>query len=193
MAGAASHPLRSAAMSDPLISQSIDRYQIITPLGEGQWGPVYRAFDPNLQREVALKLIRLPEDRPDLAEAISRQARLAAQLDNPGLVKVHDVFRSGPWMVIVMDYVPGGNLAQLLQDLRAHNQWLPLAEAVGLTRQLALILQGLPLRSLSATDVFIKPEVLVGLPFRAMLSGLALQPETPSAAGWPANPNAPAP
>ncbi len=180
-------------MSDQLIGQTIDRYQVVAQLGEGQWGAVYRAFDPNLQRDVALTLIRLPENQPDVADAITRQARLAAQLDHPGLAKVHDFASSGPWLYIVTDYLPGGNLAQLLQDLRTHNQWLPLAEAVGLTRQLALILNGLPPRSLTPTDVFLKPDVVEGVPFRAVLTGLALQPETPGAGGWPANPNAPAP
>ena len=47
-------------MPDQLIGQTIDRYQIVALLGEGQWGAVYRALDPNLQRVVALTLIRLP-------------------------------------------------------------------------------------------------------------------------------------
>ena len=157
-------------MADQLIGQTIDRYQIVGLLGQGQWGAVYRAFDPNLQREVALKLIPLPENRADLAEVVARQARAAAQLDGPGLIKVHDFVRSGPWLMVVMDYVPGGNLAQLLQDLRTHNQWLPLAEAVGLIRQLALILQRLPPRGLKPADVLLKPETVDGLPFRAIRS-----------------------
>src|SRR5450759_3947575 len=85
-------------MTDPLIGQTFDRYQIVSPLGDGQFGAAYKAFDPTLQRDVAIKLIPLPEGRPDLPDAIMRQARLAARLDYPGLVKVHDFGRAGPWL-----------------------------------------------------------------------------------------------
>jgi Tol biopolymer transport system component/serine/threonine protein kinase len=186
-------------MTEQLIGQSFDRYKIVSQLGEGQLGAVYKAFDPSFQREVALKLLRLPEGRPDLAEVIMRQARLAAPLDHPGLVKVHDIGRVGSWLYVVMDYIPGGNLAQLLQDLHAHNQWLPLTEAIGLVRQLALVFdylgrQGLPPRGLKPTDVMLKPDPYDGLPFRAVLTSLGLEPEKPGApGGWPPNPNAPAP
>jgi Tol biopolymer transport system component/serine/threonine protein kinase len=186
-------------MSDQLIGPTFDRFQIVSPLGAGQLGAVYKAFDPSLQREVALKLIHLPEGRFDLAEDVLRPARLAARLDHPGLIKVHDSGRSGAWLFVVMDYLAGGNLAQLLQDLRAHSQWLPLAEAVGLVRQLALVFdhlgrEGLPPRALKPADVMLKADPFDGLSFRAVLTSLALELEdagTPG--GWPPNPNAPAP
>ena len=186
-------------MTDPLIGQFFDRYQIVSPLGDGQMGSVYKGFDPSLQRDVAIKLIRLPEGRPDLAEAILRQARLAARLDHPGLVKINDFGRTDPWLYVVMDYLAGGNLSQLLQDLRSHNQWLPLAEAVGLVGQLALVLdylgrQGLPPRGLKPADVLIKPETFEGLPYRVVLTSLGLEPEELRAAGgWPAKPGGPGP
>src|SRR5207253_588969 len=104
-----------------MIGQSFDRYQVVSLLGNGQLGPVYKAVDPRLQREVAIKLIRLPDGRPDLVEALLRQAGLAARLDHPSLVKIHDFGQSSQWLYVVMDYLPGANLAQLLQDLHAHN------------------------------------------------------------------------
>jgi Tol biopolymer transport system component/serine/threonine protein kinase len=185
-------------MTDPLIGQTFDRYQIVSPLGDGQFGAAYKAFDPTLQRDVAIKLIPLPEGRPDLPDAIMRQARLAARLDYPGLVKVHDFGRAGPWLYVVMDYLPGGNLSQLLQDLRAHNQWLSLAEAIGLVRQLALVFdylgrQGLPPRGLKPADVMLKPDPFEGLPYRAVLTSLGLELDDLGAGGAPANPGRPAP
>ncbi len=186
-------------MTDQLIGQTFGRYQIASQLGDGRLGPSYKAIDPNLQRDVALKLIRVPEDRPDLAEALLRQARLAAQLDYPGLAKVQDFGRAGSWAYVVTDYLPGANLAQLLQDLRSHNQWLPLSEAVGLTRQLALIFDyvgrlGLPPRGFQPADALLKPDPFEGLPFRVVLTSLGLEPEALGApGGWPANPNAPMP
>ena len=185
-------------MTDQMIGQTFDRYQVVSLLGNGQLGAVYKAVDPSLQREVAIKLIRLPEGRPELAEALLRQAGLAARLDQPGLVKIHDFGQAGAWLYVVMDYLPGGNLAQLLQDLHAHNQWLALGEAVGLVRQLALALdglgrQGLSPRSLKPADVFIKPDPFDGLPFRAVLTSLGLEPEALGTGSWPPNQNAPAP
>jgi len=186
-------------MFEQMIGQTLDRYQLVSLLGEGQLGATYRAFDPRLQRVVAIKLIRLPETRPDLADDLMQQARLAARLNYPGLVKIHDFGRSGPWLYVVMDYLPGANLAQLLQDLRSHNQWLLLAEAVGLVRQLALALdelsrQGLPPRAIKPADVMLTSETTDGLPFRAVLTNLALEPREPaSPGGWRPNDKAPAP
>ncbi len=82
-------------MTDPLIGQIFDHYQIVSQIGSGRLGASYKAFDASLQREVVVKFIRLPEGRPELVEAAMRQARLAARLDHPGLVKVHDFGRTG--------------------------------------------------------------------------------------------------
>src|SRR5688572_20244642 len=56
-------------------------------------GTVYRARDRELGRDVALKVIRLPEASPDVAARILREARTLAQLEHPGIVPVHDVGR----------------------------------------------------------------------------------------------------
>ena len=118
-------------MPEPTIGQSFDRYQLVARLGAGQLGIVYKAHDPNLMREVALKVIHVPDNQSGLADKILQGAREAARLDHPGLVKVHDFGRVDGWLYAVMDFIPGGSLRQLLLDLRAHNQWLLLSEAVG--------------------------------------------------------------
>ena len=167
-------------MFNYLIGQTIDRYQITGLLGQGRLGAVLRAHDPNLQRDVALKLIDLNTlARPDAGELLLQRARAAARLDHPGLIKVHDFGRLSGLLYVVMDYLPGGNLADLLRDLRANNQWLPLAEAVGLIRQVArtldyVIQQGAPARSLKPADLMLKPETTDGLPFRVVLTSLGL-------------------
>ena len=176
-------------MLSSLIGQSIERYQIISLLGSGRLGAVYKAHDPSLQRDVAIKVINLPDGRPDLAETLVQQARLAARLDHPGLVKVLDVGRAGNRLYVVMDFLPGGNLQQLLQDLRSNNQWVLLTEAVGLVRQLCLVFdylgrQGAPARGFKPADVMLRPETYVGLPYRAVLTSLGLA-ERAAEAGLP--------
>jgi len=166
------------------IGQTIDRYHVVSLLGEGRLGTVLKAHDPTLQRDVAIKLIDLNTlGQPDAAEKLLQRARTAARLDHPGLVKVHDFGRLDGLLYVVMDYLPGGNLRQLLGDLRANNQWLPLAEAVGLIRQVSLALdyiarQGAPARGVKPSDLMLKPEAAEGLPFRPVLTSLGLSGES---------------
>ena len=66
------------------------RYEIREPVGQGGMGTVYRAYDRELEREVALKVLR-----PDLVDAeaaprLEREARILARLEHPGIVPVHD-------------------------------------------------------------------------------------------------------
>lgn len=67
------------------------KYEIIDRVGQGGMGTVYRARDRELGREVALKVVRLPEGSPDVAERMTREARTLARLEHPGIVPVHDV------------------------------------------------------------------------------------------------------
>ncbi|HUQ80506.1 MAG TPA: serine/threonine-protein kinase [Gemmatimonadaceae bacterium] len=67
------------------------KYDIIARVGQGGMGTVYRARDRELGRDVALKVIRVPEASPDVAARMLREARTLAQLEHPGIVPVHDV------------------------------------------------------------------------------------------------------
>src|SRR6478672_11974312 len=67
------------------------KYEITDRLGQGGMGTVYCAHDRELGREVALKVVRLPEGSPDIAERMTREARTLARLEHPGIVPVHDV------------------------------------------------------------------------------------------------------
>ena len=67
------------------------KYEMIDRIGQGGMGTIYRARDRELGREVALKVVRLPEAAPDLAERMIREARTLARLEHPGIVPVHDV------------------------------------------------------------------------------------------------------
>jgi serine/threonine protein kinase len=66
-------------------------YEIRETIGRGGMGTVYLAWDRDLEREVALKVVSLPEGGAELAERMLREARILARLEHPGIVPVHDV------------------------------------------------------------------------------------------------------
>jgi serine/threonine-protein kinase len=92
------------------------RYELLEVLGRGGMGVVYRANDRVLERVVAVKV--LPVDRaenPILVTRFEREARAAAALNHPNIVGVFDSGRDQDLRYIVMEYVDGENLAQLLR------------------------------------------------------------------------------
>lgn len=67
------------------------KYRLIRKLGSGGMGNVYLVEDTVLQREVALKVINIPDPAPDLTARMLREARIIARLEHPGIVPLHDV------------------------------------------------------------------------------------------------------
>jgi serine/threonine protein kinase len=97
-----------------------DRYQIVSTLGEGGMGIVYLANDLFLKRQVAIKCLR--SDRPDNAmtwdQLIHRQVReaqAAGSLQHPNIVAIYDIVPNGNSPAIVMEYLPGKSLSQMIQ------------------------------------------------------------------------------
>lgn len=88
LSDAALRRLRDAADAPDLAGT---KYEIIDRIGQGGMGTVYRARDIALARDVALKVVRLPEGSSDIATRMLREARTLAQLEHPGIVPVHDV------------------------------------------------------------------------------------------------------
>ncbi|WP_240801495.1 serine/threonine-protein kinase [Streptomyces sp. A1136] len=99
----------------------VGRYRLAEPLGQGGMGTVWRAHDEQLDREVALKELRLPEDldaprRTAWIDRLDREARAAARLKHPGVITVHDRIAGAdgrPW--IVMELVHGHSLDDLIK------------------------------------------------------------------------------
>ena len=106
-------------------------------LGRGGMGAVYRARHKKLDRLVAIKVL-LPDlvQDPAFAERFEGEARALARLDHPGIVGLHDFGRAGPWFYLVMDFVDGANLRELL----AQGQLRP-GEVLRLVAQLCDALQ----------------------------------------------------
>jgi serine/threonine-protein kinase len=99
---------------------SLGRYEIIEQLGQGSMGTVYKARDPILGRDVAIKRILVqPGERSEAAdfrERFFREARAAGKLSHPGIVTVFDVSEHDGTPFLVMEYVPGRTLLSILQN-----------------------------------------------------------------------------
>ncbi|NJO06034.1 MAG: protein kinase [Chloroflexaceae bacterium] len=91
-----------------------NRYRIVRSIGQGGMGAVYEALDERLQAVVAVKQTLVTDAQ--LLKAFEREARLLARLRHPALVNVTDYFSEGADHFLVMEYVPGDNLATLLQQ-----------------------------------------------------------------------------
>lgn len=101
---------------------AIGRYRIARQIGEGGMGVVYGAFDPELQRDVAVKLIRgdrLRSDPERARERLRREAQITAQLAHPNVVTIFDVGESEGSVYIAMELVDGPSLSTWIrQDAR---------------------------------------------------------------------------
>ncbi len=97
------------------------RYRVIKQIGSGGMGRVYLAHDNLLERDVALKELRVPEhfseaEKQEMKERFQLEARAAARLSHPHIVTVHDVVASGDRYFIVMEYLNGTTLGDILEE-----------------------------------------------------------------------------
>src|ERR1700730_13024012 len=93
-----------------------DRYRIVGKLGEGGMGAVYEAVDQRLDDTVALKETLFVDER--LRRQFEREARLLARLHHPALPRVSDHFAEGGGEFLVMQYIPGDDLAGIIAQRR---------------------------------------------------------------------------
>ncbi|MCI0702772.1 MAG: serine/threonine protein kinase [Planctomycetia bacterium] len=112
----------------------IGRFEVRKLLGEGAFARVYLGFDPELGREVAIKLPKTDSLTPEAREAFLRENRLAAIIHHPNICPIYDVGTDGGVPYIVMRMVPS-TLAGLLKRLQGP---MPPRNAVAITRKLAL-------------------------------------------------------
>jgi eukaryotic-like serine/threonine-protein kinase len=103
------------------LPQVSDRYRLLRPLGAGGMGRVWLGQDEVLHRDVAIKEVIPP---PGLTDSESdqaatrglREARAIARLNHPNVVRIYDVVTADPHPWIVMEYVPGRSLQQVLEE-----------------------------------------------------------------------------
>ncbi len=136
--------------TDPPVGSEILGYRIEALIGRGGMGVVYRAEDLRLQRKVALKLLasELAED-DRFRERFLRESQLAASIDHPNIVPIYGAGEAGDQLYIVMRYVEGSDLRQVLQEEGA----LEPRRALQLLTQLADALDAAHERGLVHRDV----------------------------------------
>jgi serine/threonine protein kinase len=140
-----------------------NRYEILAELGEGSFGTVYKANDTALNRIVAVKSVRLdnssdPALREEMNKRFLREAQVAAQLNHPNIVTIHDIISTPSTSLIVMEFVEGVSLRSVLETKRR----LPLSEALGILSQVAEALDYAHERKVIHRDV--KPANIMIIP-----------------------------
>ncbi len=122
--------------ADPMTGIMIGRYTLADLLGSGGMGLVYRAHDPVLERDVAIKLIHALDIRPADRERLLREARAMARLSHPNVLTVFDAGESGDELFIAMALVDGKTLRE--HCARARLTWREVvALCLGAARGLA--------------------------------------------------------
>jgi serine/threonine protein kinase len=152
--------------------QKIDRFEVTRILGKGAQSVVYLAYDPKLQREVAIKTLHFAEqkDRQNEIQALIQESRTVSKLRHPNLVPIFEAGEYDGDPYLVFEYVEGQTLADLLRERGA----LPAAEAIGIISPVLDAVahahrNGVIHRDLKPSNILISPE---GIP-RVMDFGIA--------------------
>jgi serine/threonine-protein kinase len=117
--------------------RQLGRYEIISELGQGAMGVVYKATDPLIDRGVAIKTINLGlalEDRDEYEGRFYQEAKAAGRLSHPNIVTIYDVGKSGDVAYIAMEFLQGRELREILND----SQTLPVERVLDIVIQVAL-------------------------------------------------------
>jgi serine/threonine protein kinase len=136
-----------------LVGKTLGNYQIVAEIGRGGMAVVYRAYQPSLNREVAIKVLP-PQFTFDqqFVERFVREAQAAASLRHPHIIVIHDVAEQNGLYYIVMELLTGRTLRQLIEQEGA----LPPARAARLVEQIASALDYAHRRGFVHRDV--KPD-----------------------------------
>jgi len=125
------------------IGRDVGRYHIIEPLGEGGMAAVYKAYDTRLERDVAIKFIRLHSIPPDQKERLlirfDREAKRMAKFTHPNIVAIIDYGEYEGVPYLVMPFLAGGTLKEKLKALGVKP--MPYQEAAGLLAPVARALE----------------------------------------------------
>lgn len=112
-----------------LIGQTLGQYKIIEQIGEGGMATVFKAYQPGLNREVAIKILPpFVAQKPGFTERFTREAQAIGNLHHPNILPVHDSGQDKGYGYLVMRYVPNANtLAKLMRNPLTKvqiNQWI---------------------------------------------------------------------
>ena len=122
-----------------LIGKTLGNYRVVEQLGRGGMAAVYKAFQPALERYVAIKVIheQLVAQDEQFFKRFHREAKVVASLHHPNIVPVFDFGVEGDVPYMVMEYLQGRSLKAELQELNARGEIMPTHEVVRIVRDVA--------------------------------------------------------
>ncbi|MGL4554136.1 MAG: WD40 repeat domain-containing serine/threonine protein kinase [Gemmataceae bacterium] len=137
---------------------AVPGYELMEEVGRGGMGVVYRARQMSLDRDVALKVLRIPDDDPTMLERMQREAQITARLAHPRIVGIFDAGRAGPHFFFAMELVLGTDLQRRV----SRDGPLSVADAVTYLRQAAEALAhahaaGMVHRDIKPSNLMISP------------------------------------
>ncbi len=148
---------------DELIGKTIDNYRIESVLGKGGMGIVYRAYDIKLERFVAIKLLNSHLfQREESIDRFKREAKNQAKLTHPNIVGVYGFIEYSNFLGIVMEYVEGDSLEQIIDRMKSLHSW----DAVYLLKQILTAIgyahsKGFVHRDIKPSNIIINGEGVV--------------------------------
>jgi serine/threonine protein kinase len=152
-----------------LNGRTLGRYRLIEKAGVGGMAQVYKAYQPDLDRYVAVKVLhpRITADE-DFTARFQREARSVAALEHPHIVRIYDFDTEGDVAFLVMEYLEGTSLRQRLRNLDRRGELMPLDEVARIVASLAAALdhahtRGTIHRDLKPANVLITAEERVVL------------------------------
>ncbi len=93
------------------------RYEMLSPLGKGGMGMVYKDHDRELDELVAIKVVRAEAaSSPEMTKRFRSEIKLARRVSHPNVCRIHELGREGPLRYIVMEYVEGADFKRILRE-----------------------------------------------------------------------------
>ena len=142
----------------------IGAYEVVSAIGAGGMGEVYRARDTKLNRDVALKILPEAFTRDgDRIARFRREAQVLAALNHRNIAHIYGFEDSGSTHALVLELVEGPTLAERIEGLRAQGKGLPIDEALPIAKQIAEALeaaheQGIIHRDLKPANIKVTPD-----------------------------------
>ena len=137
-----------------------DRYEILELLGEGGMGRVYKAWDRDLEKVIALKTIRGEHaSNPEVLKRFKQELLLARKITHKNVIRIHDMGEAGGVRFFTMEYIPGDSLKERIEKLGK----IPAQQAVPMAKQILGALeeaheQGVVHRDLKPQNIMIDQE-----------------------------------
>ncbi len=156
------------------MSKYIGRFEVKGELGRGAQSVVYLGFDPQLQREIAIKTLHFTRPDPEQNKVLLSEARMVSRLRHPNIVPIFEAGEEGGDLYLVFEYVPGKSLAEFLKSsgaltpIKAISILRPILDAVASAHA-----QGIIHRDLKPSNIILDED---GTP-RVMDFGIAARVE----------------